>query len=122
MLGDWFCTGGIGEWARAGSVGNGGGGWLVRSARPVGLSSTEVTLGADALRGLGPLGLRTALRVALAGEAAELDRRIAAVEVRKNRLRLAAGCSGEVAERPKLSSLPLAISMVCAAVAPVVWV
>ena len=122
MLGDWFCTGGIGEWARAGSVGNGGGGWLVRSARPVGLSSTEVTLGADELRGLGPLVLRTALRVELAGEDAELERRSAAVEVRENRLRLAAGCSGEVVERPKLSSLPLAISMACAGIASVAWV
>ena len=94
----------------------------MRSARPFGLSSTEVTLGADTLRGLVPLVLRTALRVALAVEAAELDRRIAVVEVRRKRLRLAAGCSGEVVERPKLSSLPLAISMACAGIASVAWV
>ena len=93
----------------------------MRSARPFGLSSTEVTLGADTLRGLGLLVLRTALPEALAVEVAEVDRRIAVAVVRK-RLRLAAGCSGEVVERPKLSSLPLAISMVCAAVAPVGWV
>ena len=68
------------------------------------------------------MDLRTVFRVALPGDDAELDRRRAAVDVRRNRLRLAAGCSGEVAERPKLSSLPLAISMVCAAVTPVGWV
>ena len=93
----------------------------MRSARPFGLSSTEVTLGADTLRGLGLLVFRTALPEALAVEVAEVDRRIAVAVVRK-RLRLAAGCSGEVVERPKLSSLPLAISMACAGIASVAWV
>ena len=67
------------------------------------------------------LGLRIALRVALLGEEVELDRRSDDVLFLRNRLRLLAGCSGEVVDKPKLASLPLR-SMAGAAVTSVVCV
>ena len=91
----------MGECARAGSTGSGGGA-LARAAR-----------GADKLRGLGALpGLRSDFRVLDAVEDADADLRNDEAAERAKRLRRAAGCSGEVSERPKLPPLSPAMSMV----------
>ena len=109
-LGCWSCIGGMGEWARAGSTGNGGGA-LARAAR-----------GADELRGLGaPIVLRTALRLLLPVDDAEIDRRREVVVARAKRPRRPVGCSGEVSERPKLPPLLPAMSTV-GAVTSAGWV
>ena len=82
--------------------------------------------GADALRGVGAVGvLRTALRVSDADCEAERTRCTDEPVARAKRPRRPVDCSGEVAERSRLTSLnPPAWSMVdgAGAVTSAVWV